>query len=118
MPQISPFFLIGEGIVVVGPLLFICGFGNQGYGPYHHVRLIILQHGSIISSIAVILWLSDFLCIFNAHMYWHIIMSYGAYHYALSVVEFKTNKQPFGGELQHYSFIFTLLPHWEKQEIE
>jgi len=93
-PSYSPFILLIEGCILSIPL--IC------FVDIPIIKMQIIMQAAIFAGIGIIWWALDFYCLFNAHFFWHIFISYSSYLFALSVL--RSNTQLY--------FVNAFIPYW------
>lgn len=104
-PAYSPFILILEGTCIMGPLMVVttlfepnilsrCNRTSPFISPIMCEPTILprlnarqnVRTATFVAGLAVIFWVADFYCPFNAHFYWHFLISYAAYLFAIETI--------------------------------
>ena len=80
IPLLSPFILLTTGTILTY---------ETKNRLRHNNSLILWYKGFYHGIISIILWLFDFICIFNTHSFWHIFISISLYHFCLVIFKEK-----------------------------
>jgi hypothetical protein len=76
-PSVSPPILLTIGLLLVPLTHNIIVDDDTKY---------LWDRGIIIGGVSILTWIFDFVCYFNTHMYWHILISMSAYYMILLII--------------------------------
>ena len=108
-PSISPYIMLIEGGILIIPTVIYIHIS------YIRKRIFIQAIKSFF--IASLFWYLDNFCIFNAHLYWHIFISYSTYLFVLTSIDITNNNSQITNSqiTNSYTQIIykdELIPYW------
>ena len=109
-PKYSPIIMIVEGIIIMIPTV--------SYMTVSVTRKRIFMQAFKSAFVGVIFWCLDIPCYFNAHMYWHIFISYSTYMLVLG--SSRINRQTMLINIPSDIIICTdaLIPYWSLKQYQ